>query len=155
MSSSIKDLREDLKRSTRALERLLQRVDGNGHWLESGTDGNWPLLRGTRVLERDAPGAAGSERAAHDAESLDVATCHNDLSRIRDDPAGAAEVVGQPLAQGRDAGRVAVDQLGVGDGRDRRAQRARPRTAREGGDVGSAWPEVEPGRQGRRGCRRR
>ena len=124
-------------------------VDLDRHHREAGVGGDRARLGVARVLERDPAHAGRRERAADEAEPLPEPAGDDDLLRRGGDAADAAEVVGERRAQHGDAARVAVAEVVVGHGRERRAQRAQPASPREGGDVGRVRAEVEPSTRGR------
>ena len=122
------------------LEAVL--VDSDRDGLQAGALRDLVLLRVARVLDRDPLRAVVGQRAADRALSLPEAVGDDDAAGVGDDAAHAAEVVGQRGAQRLVAARVAVAEVGVGEGVQRGAQRAQPGRAREGGDVGDAGAEV-------------
>ena len=58
-------------------------VDADRDGLEPGARDDLSLLGVGRVLDRDAPGAAGGERVRHEREPLRVAARHDHASRAR------------------------------------------------------------------------
>jgi hypothetical protein len=68
---------------------------------------------------------------------------HHDELRVGDDAAGVREVVGERRAQLGPPARVAVAEARGGRVAEPAPQRARPRTAREGGQVREARVERE------------
>ena len=124
-------------------------VDRHGHGLEPGARDDQRAAPGRRAPRPPRGARPGGQREADDAEPLRVAAGDDDPPRLGDHAAHAAEVLREGRAQGVDAARVAVAEVGVGDRRQRLPQRAQPGGARERRDVRHAGPEVEARAPGR------
>ncbi len=128
-------------RRRKSHELPLPRVGGRAPRTAEG-----PARRESRCHGLDA----FRERVAHQAEALRVAVGDDDVLGVGDDATDAAEVVRQSEAQRSDSARVAVAEVGVGDRRERLAQRAQPCRSRERRDVRHAGTEIEPRTRRRR-----
>ena len=109
-------------------------------------------LLGSSSAMRFAP--AARERLANQAQPLRVTVRDDHMLGVGHDAAHTTEVVRQRHPQARHTARIAVAELGVGDGRERVAQGAQPRCPREGGHIRHARAKVEPRavRRRRRRC---
>ena len=146
--------RDDQGVGREPVQRLgLQAVapDGNGHELDPMRLGDRPrVVVGGRVLNGQAPRAAGGEHLDHEPDPLSVAGRDDDVLGRRRGAADAVQVRGERDAQLEHAVAVEIAEAVAGGLREHPADRAQPRGARERGHVGAAVAEVDDGRRFRR-----
>ena len=126
-------------------------VDGDRHRLDAAVGDQLTRPRVARILDRDAPGAAGAQHAPDHRHRLRHPAADHDPLRRGLDAADAAQVGGERRPQPRVAAGRRVAELGVGHLAQGAPLGRRPRRAREQRQVRRPGPQVVA----RRGRRRR
>ncbi len=130
-------------------------VDRHRHDLQPRVREHPAVDEEARVLDDDPPRAATQQRPRQQRQPLRQPAHDQQPRRLGGDAARPPEVARQRHAQGCGAAGIGIAEGGVGQLAGGGPQRARPRCAREGGEIGHAGVEVLRHRPLRQRGRRR